>query len=235
MNPKMDPTNTGKSASQPPSVQRAEPIQPERPKNLPAFLNSLVKPDTIGGDLCRYFVFPAIESGIHKCLGALLNYFVLGQQIRPANSKSNGVYIYADNNRPTDYTSFSSGKTTATIIDSNGVQYNYNNAKSTPSTSAVFKMQHFADDDVMHLNPLPWSIADAEAKHEVMNELLGDAIEQSGWASGQDVCDSAGIAGAPATANKWGWKEISKMAVYIDPEDITTLVINMGSKPQPIT
>lgn len=234
MNPKMDPNNVGNTASQPPAIQKIEPVKTERPRNLPGFLNSLVKPDTIGGDLCRYFVFPAIENGIHKCLGALLNYFVLGQDIRPANSKSNGVYIYADNNGPVNYTSFSTGKTQATIIDSNGVQYSYNNAKQTSATSAVFKLQHFAEDDALRVNPLPWSWADVELKQEYMNDRLSEAIQQSGWASGQEVCDAAGIPGAPPTANKWGWNDISKMSVYIDPEDNTTLVINMGCTPKPI-
>ena len=234
MNPKMDPTNTGKPASQPPAVQQPN-VPVERPKNLPGFLNSLIKPDTIGGDLCRYFVFPAIENGIHKCLGALLNYFVLGQKIAPSNTKSNGVYIYADNNGYVDYNAISTGKTQATIIDSNGVQYTYNNAKYTSATSAVFKIQNFNDDDVLRVNPIPWSWPDVETKQELMNDQLSEIIYQSQWASVQDVCDAAGIPGAPPTANKWGWKDISKMSVYIDPDDSTCLIINMGMPPKQIT
>lgn len=237
MNPKMDPNNVGKSdPNQTPMVIQPERIEKERPKNLPEFLNGLVAPDTIRGDLCRYFIFPAIEAGLHKTFSALLGYFVLGQAIRPSNAKSNGVYIYADNNKPVDYTSYSSGKTQATIIDSNGVSYNYSSsAKYTSGTMSIFKIQHFADDDVLHVNPLQWSYGDVEAKHEHLNDVLGDAIIESGWASGQDVSDAAGIAGAPPTANKWGWKDISRMSVFIDPDDPTTMIINMGCKPQPIT
>ena len=234
MNPKMDPNNTGKPSQQLPAVQRSDITPVERPKNLPGFLNSLVKPNTIGGDLCRYFVFPAIENGIHKCLGALLNYFVLGQDIRPSNAKNNGVYIYADNNGPVNYSAYSSGKTQATIIDSNGVQYSYNNAKHTSATSAIFKLQHFSEDDVLRVNPLPWSWADVELKQEHMNDQLSEAIQQSGWASGQEVHDAAGIPGAPPTSNKWGWNDISKMSVYLDQDDNTTLIINMGCDPKPI-
>lgn len=230
MNPKMDPTNNGKDYSNLPQPQTPVPNQNIKPRNLPDFLNSLVKPDTIGGDLCRYFVFPAIEQGVHKALGALLNYFVLGQQIRPANQKSNGVYIYADNNRPLDYTAFSSGKTSATIIDSNGVQYNYgNNAKYTSAKSAIFKLKHFDENDVLRVNPLPWSPYDCEAKQEHLNDVFVDIMEQSGgWVSTQDLCDTAGIPGAPPTANKWGWNNISQMSVYLNPDDNTEMIINMG-------
>lgn len=230
MNPRMDPTNQNKQLQTPAVVQRLEPISTERPKNLPDFLNTLVKPDTIGGDLCRYFVFPAIEQGVHKALGALLNYFVLGQQIRPTNQKGNGVYIYADNNRPTDYTAFSSGKTSATIIDSNGVQYNYgSNAKYTSAKSAIFKLKHFEESDVLHVNPIPWNQYDCEAKQEHLNDVFVDIMEQSGgWVSTQDLCDTAGIAGAPPTANKWGWNDISQMSVYLNPDDNSEMIINMG-------
>lgn len=236
MNPKLDPLNSGKATEISTVVETTpKPQIVEKPKNLPELLNTFVKPDTIGGDLCRYFIFPAIENGLHKALSALLSYFVLGQSIRPANGKTNGVYIYESGNRVTDYTAYSSGKTQATIIDSNGVSHVMStSSNSTSGKMSTFRIQHFDDNDVLKVNPLPWSWADAEAKHEHMNDVLGDCIDISGWASVQEVCDAAGVSGVPPTANKWGWKDISKMSVQIDPDDNTVLVIHMGMPPKSI-
>jgi hypothetical protein len=237
MNPDLDPMNVSNKPAEVVTtlVETTTKVENTRPRNLPELLNTFVKPDTIGGDLCRYFVFPAIENGLHKAASALLGYFVLGQKIAPSNGKSNGVYIYEGGKTGTDYTVFSSGKTQATIIDSNGVSHVMTGGHNTSGKMSTFRLQHFADDDILKVNPIPWTWGDVEAKQEHMNDVLGDAIMASQWASVQEVCDAAGISGVPPTANKWGWKDISRMSVQIDPDDNTVLVIRMGTSPQPIT
>lgn len=240
MNPDLDPMNVGKQhksestslvPSNPQNVQ-----QVEKPKNLPQLLNRLVRENTIGGDLCRYFIFPAIETGAHKALSALLSYFVLGQDIRPANGKGNNTYVYMNSDGHTDYTGYyaSGGKTQATFIDSSGTSHTMSSGKNTSGTMSVFKLQHYADDDMLKVNPIPWTWADVEAKQEKLNDDLSEAIYNSQWASVQDAADSLGVTGVPPTANKWGWKNISKMSVQIDPDDPTILVVRMGLQPQPI-
>lgn len=239
MNPDLDPLrhepDTTPAKKNEPVVQRPqENIVPVKPKTLPDFLNTLVKPDTISGDLCRYFVFPAIETGIHKVATAVIGHFILGQPIKPSNAKNNGVYIYNDQ-KNTDYTQYSSGRTQATIINSNGLSQSISSeGKYNGSTQSVFKLQKFAEDDVLHNNPLIWSWADVEAKRDYMYDTLSEIIYDTGGVTVQDVADTAGIVGIASNANKWWWTSLAKMSVQLDPDDSTILVIRMGMPPVPV-
>ena len=234
MNPELDPNKTHEIIAAPQKqqnvVQQAQVEEkPKIKRTLPAILNSLVKPDTIVGDLCIYFVFPTIEQGLHKVLSALIGHYILDQNIKPSNQKnSGGIYIYS-NGQSTDYTSYS--RASANVIDTNGVRTSVTNKEYRGSTQSVFRLQHFAEDDYNHVNPLPWSWADVEAKNEQMNTALSFALEDSGWASVQEVFDAAGLSGAPPTAVKWGWKSINNMSVQLDKDDNTVMIIYMGSDP----
>lgn len=235
MNDKLDPTNNPISVTTELAEVKPAPATPVVRKTLPAILDSWIKPGTLGGDLCKHIVFPVVTNGVYKAAEAILRYIVLGQDIKPSGkSGSSGTYIYTDRNGNTDYTVFSQGRTQATIIDSNGVTRTISNDRHRSSTSAIFKLRHYSDDDSIQSSPIPWTWGDVEAKQEQLNDSLSEAIYASGWASVQDVYSAAGLAGAPPTANKWGWRNIAKMSVQLDPDDNTILVINMGSNPQPI-
>lgn len=238
MNNDLDPNRYVNKPAEPQNnvpVIKTEQVTHKPRKTLPSLLDSLVKEDTIGGDLCRYFVFPAIEQGLHKIVSALAGHFLLGQDIKPSNGKGrNGVYIY-DDNVQRDYTVYSSGGTKATIIDSNGFSQTIYNNKYSGSNNMIYELQHYDEDnDRNHVNPLIWSGYEVEAKNEGLRIVLEEILNEAGIITVQDVYDALGLSGAPHTANKWGWKNISKVSVYLKSGDNTTMVVNMGFPAQPI-
>ena len=235
MNPDIDPRKFGEVAKPKDTTPAVKPDEPIR-ITLPAMArrhmqnSEFFKNHPIISDLISFYALPSAQSGVHKLLSGLIDFFILDRDLKPSNSKNGNVYIY--NDRDNGYRGYDS------YYGNNGFSASYVGAdgKTKPITADRYRKPSKASFvRIPHYDPTgelcPWSTWESETMADSITNHLSRCVENGEWASVQDLYDACGQSGAPSTATEHGWPSIGRVEIYIDPYDKCYLIVKMPDEP----